>query len=62
MPYSLKRPLVDNPKVKEWYSKTHDNGYVEIIKFNTIEEANNQARQWGGSPEVVEVPNEVGSE
>lgn len=62
MPYSLKRPMTDKPKVKEWKSITYENGYVEIVKFKTLEEANEEAVKWGGNVEVVEVPNEAGAE
>lgn len=62
MPYSLKRKRADNPKVKEWKSKTYENGYVEIVKYDTIEEAKQNAVEWGGDPEIVEVPKEIGTE
>lgn len=56
MTYSLKRKRTDNPKVKEWQSITHSNGYVEIVKYSTLEEAKQKAKEWGGDVEVVENP------
>ena len=55
MPFSLKRPSSANPKVKEWKSITHENGYVEIIKYKTRARAEQEASSWGGAPTIVEV-------
>lgn len=63
MPFSLKRPKLDNPAVKEW--KSHDlyeTGYVEITKFKTIERAQAAADEWGGTVEIVEVEWGAGEE
>jgi len=63
MPFSIKRPNLDNPKVKEW--KSHDlykTGYVEITKFKTKERAAEVAAEWGGDTEIVEVPWGAGEE
>ena len=56
MPFSLKRPMKDKPQIKEWYSHDPDNdGYEEIVKYKTRERAQEVAKQWGGSVEIVEV-------
>lgn len=56
MPFSVRRPRADKPKIKEWYSHDPDgDGYVEIVKYKTRERAQEIATEWGGSAEVVEV-------
>lgn len=56
MPFSIRRPMKDKPQIKEWYSHDPDNdGYEEIVKYKTRERAQEVAKQWGGSVEIVEV-------
>lgn len=64
MPFSLKRVNAANPKLKEWKSHQPDptSSYVEVVKYKTRARAEQVAAEWGGSPEVVEVPWGAGEE
>ena len=55
--FAIKRPSAANPKIVEW--KTNDpvegNTFVGVLYFDTKEEAEAVAAEWGGDTTIVEV-------
>ena len=69
MPFCLRRRTAANRRVKEYqthiigepYIPDPHNSYAEVVKYKTIERAQEAAREWGGdSVEILEIPWAIG--
>lgn len=55
--FVVKRPTEANPKIWEWMTNMpiENSTYVDLVKFDTREEAETAATEWSSESEVVEI-------
>ena len=55
--YAVKRPSASNPKIIEWITvvPVEGNTFVSIQYYDTKEEADQAAAEWGGAATTVEI-------